>query len=294
MRQSIIRRILVAVDGRRDSRQVIHYGARIAAATHAELSLLHVAKLGMDGDQREWATEWGTARSGEVFRTHRLVMPGKRAETIVKHANDMDADLILMPACKRGLLGQLLFGSTPMDVIRGTNRPVWIVKPPLDAEWPFHGRRILCCVKLGAEGRSLLRYAARWASALQGKLLLVHAVPLISEAMLASYGFEDWGELELMPKAAERRITCMAEGIGAPYEVEVVTGGVAANLRKLANRWRADVVIAGRGRKGLGGNAGEIIARSPCSVISYREEHRGAAPVREAARRQVLQFPRRG
>lgn len=278
------------MDSMRDSRQIMHYGAGIAAAADAEVSVLHVAKPGIDGEQREWPGGRGTVRSGRASRAHRLVLPGKRAETIVKYADDIDADVILMPACKRGLFGQLLFGSTSMDVVRGTNRPVWIAKPPLEAK--FHGGRILCWVKLGAEGQSLIRYAARWASVLQGKLLLVHAVPLISEAMLASYGFEDWGEIELMPKAAHRRVMCMAEGIDVPYEVEVVTGDVRGNVRKAADRWRADLVIAGRSRRGVGGKAGEIIARSPCPVISYCEEYREAE--REAARCRVLRFPRRG
>lgn len=292
MRQSMIRRLLVAVDSPRDSGQMIHYGARLAAATQAELSILHVARPGMDGEQ-VWPEERGTVQR-KAFHAHRLALPGKRGETIARHANDIDADLILMPACKRGALGQLLFGSTSMDVIRRTNRPVWVAKPPFDTEWRFHGRRILCAVKLGAEGRNLLRYAAMWASALQARLLLAHAVPLISEAMLASYGLEDWGEIELMPKAAHRKIECMAEGIGVPYDVEVVTGGVVSNLKKLARRWGADLMIAGRGRKGFGENAGEIIMRSPCPVISYGEEYREAEPVRETAGCRVLRFPRRG
>jgi nucleotide-binding universal stress UspA family protein len=201
------------------------------------------------------------------------VLGGRRDETIASYAHSIDADLILMPTRGRGLFGQILFGSTTMDVLRTTTRPLWIAKPKsVLLEQPARCKRILCGVPVGAEGESVLRYAARFAKAYGGELLIVHAIPEISEAMLMVYGLDDSGEIELLPKAARRRICSMAASLDVPYRVEARIGDVAAILTKFAKQWQADVLVVGRGRRTdrwqFGANIGDIIVRSPCPVIT--------------------------
>jgi nucleotide-binding universal stress UspA family protein len=208
---------------------------------------------------------------------------GKLGETIAGFAHSIGADLIMMPTRGRGLFGQVLFGSTTMDVLRIANRPVWVAKPKsVLSEQPVSCKRILCGVALGAEGESVLQYAARLARSYGGELLIVHAIPEISEAMLPVYGADDSGEIELLPEAARRRLCSMAACIDVPYRVEAKIGDVAAILRKLAKQWRADVMVVGRGRRTdrwqLGSNIGDIIVRSPCPVIAVSRAARAILP----------------
>jgi hypothetical protein len=78
----------------------------------------------------------------------------------------------------------------------------------------------------------------------------------------------------------------MAAAIDVPCQVETKTGDVAAILRKFAQRWRADVVVVGRGRRTdlwpLGANIGDIIRRSPCPVITHAAR---VKPIRSSGHR---------
>jgi nucleotide-binding universal stress UspA family protein len=120
------------------------------------------------------------------------------------------------------------------------------------------------------------------AKAYGGELLIVHAIPEISEAMLMVYGLDDSGEIELLPQAAHRRMHSMAASLGVPYRVEAKVGDVAAILGKFAKQWRADVVVVGRGRRAdrwqLGTNIGDIIVQSPCPVITFPRRARFIRP----------------
>jgi nucleotide-binding universal stress UspA family protein len=128
----------------------------------------------------------------------------------------------------------------------------------------------------------VLRYAAACAAAWGAQLLIAHAVPEMSEAMLLLYGLDDTGSIEVRPQVAHRRVAQMAVPIRTPYEVETPVGDVAPALRKLAKRWGADLLIVGRGRgnaqQGLGANIGDIVVGSPCPVLTYTGASRRPRP----------------
>lgn len=261
----------------------------------AELRLLHVATTSRRRRRFGWSGKRGRQAASHIPPAP-TVLSGRIAETIVRHAHSVDADLILLPTRGRGLFGQLLFGSTTLDVLRIADRPLWVAKPrSVRSEQPVRCKRILCAVALGAEGEPVLRYAAQLAEACGGELVIVHAIPEISEAMLTVYGRDDSGEIELLPEAARRRIRSMAASLDVSWRVEAKTGDVAALVRRFAKQWRADVVVTGRGRRTdrwqLGANIGDIIARSPCPVITVsgaRRASRGRQDGEAAWRR----FPR--
>lgn len=160
-----------------------------------------------------------------------------------------------------------------MRVLRTTKTPVWIAKPQaVEAGSSFRCGRILCGIQFGAEGRRVLDYAARWAGAWGAELLIVHVVPEISEALLYT-SLDYLGEVELNPQSARDRMAAMADMIDVPYQVESGMGGVSVVLRHMAARWRADVVIVGRGGavdQRIGMNLEGIIERAPCPVIAVR------------------------
>jgi nucleotide-binding universal stress UspA family protein len=184
-----------------------------------------------------------------------------------------------------------------MEVVRRTRRIVWIVRiGSLTTGEPFPRKRIVCGIDINAEGQAVLNYAAHLAAAWNSVLTLVHAIPGISDAVLARYGLEEdadiamlpgtndamltpsglyqIGEIEPLPKAARRKIRAMAAHVRVPIQLEVSTGDPAECLRRAARSHCADLVIVGRGRHtnrwSTGANIGEIIARSDCPVITYR------------------------
>jgi Universal stress protein family len=127
----MIRKVLLPVDACRDFQDYIRYGTEIAACMTAELCLLHVARSSRRSHQPRWSAECDFDDDTPRFVSQAVVRRGSPAETIASYANSIDADLILMPTRGRGLFGQLLFGSTTMDVLRmRTGRFGWLNRSP--------------------------------------------------------------------------------------------------------------------------------------------------------------------
>jgi nucleotide-binding universal stress UspA family protein len=201
---------------------------------------------------------------------------------IVAYADHIDADLILMPTRRHGQLGQLLLGSTTMDVIRSTTRTVWVTKKSvLDLERPWSCKRIVCGIDITPEGRAVFHLAVKTAAAWNADLVIVHAIPGLSDAVLTRYGLDGSDSIEMLPNAARRTIRSMATNVTYPFNVEVTIGDPAETLSRATKKWRADLLIIGRGkhtnRWNVGANIGEIIARSRCPVITYRPQMLSAA-----------------
>jgi nucleotide-binding universal stress UspA family protein len=272
----VFQKILLPVDNSTAPGASIRYAKQIASAANAELHLLHVARESEFREYRfDWPTEADLSPLTTLPRGSRLILPGNPAQTIVDYADHLGADLIMMPTRGRGILGQLLFGSTTMDVLRRTTLPVWVVKRrSVMANDTFSRRRIVCGIELGKEGQAVLNYAGRAAAAWNADLVIVHAIPGMSDAMLMLYGLDETGEIELLPDAARRKIRSMAAHIRVPFQLDVSIADPAEYLRRAAKAHRADLVIVGRGRHtnewSIGANIGDIIARSDCPVITYR------------------------
>jgi hypothetical protein len=132
----------------RTSEGVVQYAGQIASAAGSKLSLLHIGK-------------------------DSLILPGGAAAAIIAYAKQIDADLVLVPTRGYGPLGQLLFGCTAMDVIRGTTRAVWVIKDAhLSVERPHPCKRIACGINITSEGQAVLNYAAAVAAAWHAELIV--------------------------------------------------------------------------------------------------------------------------
>ena len=70
-------------------------------------------------------------RESDIEVTSRVVQ-APTVETILAEADDHDVDLILMGTHGRGLVYQMLVGSTSEGVLRGTTRPLLLV-PAVEA-----------------------------------------------------------------------------------------------------------------------------------------------------------------
>jgi nucleotide-binding universal stress UspA family protein len=251
----LFRTILLPVSAR-TSEGVVHYARQIASAARSKLSLLHIGK-------------------------DSLILPGGAAAAIIAYAKQIDADLVLVPTRGYGPLGQLLFGCTAMDVIRGTTRAVWVIKdahPSVQRPHPY--KRIACGINITSEGQAVLNYAAAVAATWNAELIVVHAITGISDAVLARYGLEEGAEIGLLPEAAGRKIRQMAAHIRGPYKVHVRTGDPAHCLHQAVTKWCADLLIIGRERTGqwsFGANLARIVEQSPCPVIASPLQAKTAA-----------------
>jgi nucleotide-binding universal stress UspA family protein len=141
--------ILAAVDFSPVSNDVIEHATALAAALHAALWLLHVAApdpdfvgydAGPDSVRRAVATELHDvhrrlqARSAELrergIDCTALLLQGSTADTIVREAERLHADLIVLGSRGHGALRRALLGSVSEHVLHHANRPLIIVPTP--------------------------------------------------------------------------------------------------------------------------------------------------------------------
>lgn len=275
----LLRRILLPVARSASSEAAIRYAKQIASATKTELYLLHVAKPSLFRSHGyDWPAEANTSMDAVAPRTSRLVLQGRPADMILAYADQIDADLILMPTHGRSILGQLFLGSTTMEVVRRTERTVWVVKTGwLMAEERSACRNVVCGIDLNAEGLEVLKRATEVAAFWKSELTIVHAIPGLSEAVLARYGLEGDANLAMLPAAARRTIECLIADadMRSPLRVQVSIGDPADLLSRAARR--ADLVLIGRGRRtdawSLSAHITDIIGRVSCPVLTYRNSH---------------------
>lgn len=122
--------------------------AELALALQAELVLLHVAapepdfvgyEVGPDevrqqiaeelrGDHRRMQTKARKLRERGI-RLRALMMQGTTTEVILREAERLPADMIVMTPHRRGFMAELILGSVSRSVLREAQTPVLMVPP---------------------------------------------------------------------------------------------------------------------------------------------------------------------
>jgi|DewCreStandDraft_2_1066082.scaffolds.fasta_scaffold00018_205 phosphoglycerate kinase len=149
-RPSRSRRILIPVDGSPNARLAVQRVSQLLDATQAEITLLYVAPLSRVERSTyispEQEAEWRAARQLEAERifaeanaelarhgltSHRqLMVMGDPAEEILKLAEEIHADLIVMGARGRTGIFRFLMGSVSRKVLAHAKCPVLLVRVP--------------------------------------------------------------------------------------------------------------------------------------------------------------------
>lgn len=139
--------LLAATDGSRSAGHALDIAARLAVATNAEVTILAVMQIAMDGDVKEFARS-ENATPGEILEREtatilsrakvRLAEAGVKqinvraamgdpAEIILKTAADLTADIVIVGKRGRGRLEGLLLGSVSQKIVSLAQCPVLVV-----------------------------------------------------------------------------------------------------------------------------------------------------------------------
>jgi len=205
--------------------------------------------------------------------TERLVEIGDPAGIITQFAGNRGVDLVMMPTRGCGPFRQFLIGSVTAKVLHDCSRPVWtsahIQEPP--ALIHVDVRTVLCAVDGASQSADLLKSAAEFAGDVGAKLRLVHVVPVPT---LWANAQSDVSFKERIVQEARRSIGELQRSLMIEAPLCVMTGDIASMVREAAERYKADLVVIGRGvmneRLGrLRTNAYAIIRHSPCPVLSH-------------------------
>ncbi len=137
------KKILCPIDFDENSMAALDYACRLAAESEAVLYVLHaifipVTSPGLPLEQYPPVSE-GPARAqlenaardhlfGKV-RYEILARSGKPADVVIKVAEEIDADLIVMATHGRTGITRLFLGSVAEQVVRESKRPVLTIRP---------------------------------------------------------------------------------------------------------------------------------------------------------------------
>jgi hypothetical protein len=151
----------------------------------------------------------------------------------------------------------------------------------MDAEYRFHGRRILCVLNLDGTDGSLLRQAEALAQRAGADLVLLGVVPDIDEGILLHTitGFDR----PLSEKLAAERIRELGEGVSVPYRTSVMIGSPYNCIHAAAREYSADIVMAMRPSPGriewAGLDMQTIFARLQCPFVTIPASSGSKRPI---------------
>ncbi|MGE5617739.1 MAG: universal stress protein [Sphingomonadaceae bacterium] len=287
-------KILVPLDGSRLAEAVLPVVTVLARQFGATVSLLHVLERGAPETvhgQRHLATSReaqaylarvaeGCRREGVQVEIH--VHPNEERDvvgSIVGHAGEFGADLIVVATHGWGGMRDILVGSIAQQVLRRGSMPVLLVKPTSEGEAPsFEGKRLLVPLNGRPDhDRAVLPVVEDVSRALGAHLQLLMVVPtlatlpgdqgataiLLPSATAAALDMEEEGARRYLARVAES-----LRGRKIQVSAEVRRGDPAGEVAAAAESGGADLIVMSiHARAGLealwsGSIGSKILART--------------------------------
>jgi nucleotide-binding universal stress UspA family protein len=298
--------ILFPVDFSKMSEATAPHVRGLAQFTGAKVTLLHVVPWlsawysateihpAIPGDQGFRDLEAEQAARLEKFRegqfsdvfSRGLVKAGAVAESITDAAQELGADLIMMPTRGLGPTRRFLIGSTTAKVLHDAPCAVW-TSPHLEGLRPFVGfHHLLCTIDRDNVSPEFLKEATRLASCFGSKLSFVTAIHSFAS------GSGEERRIETLDKEYPHTGLHDELGRGLDCSVYIETGPLGQVVRRLVDEQNVDLLVTNRGHLQhpfgkLRTHAYEIVLASPCPVLSLCMTAKQAPETREHT---ALQF----
>jgi nucleotide-binding universal stress UspA family protein len=198
-----------------------------------------------------------------------LVRSGGVANSIVEYADEMDADLIMMPTRGFGPARRFLIGSTTAKVLHDARRPLWTTPHAreLDIFRPY--RHVVCAMDYRRLSPDLPLRALNVARMFNSRLTIASAIPCAPPHNVPCAGRESMQPVRHETVQALRHL--LAE-LHITATVEVLEGSVGEVVEQAAVFDDADLIVIGHGHLDepmghLRTHAYEIIWNAPCPIL---------------------------
>lgn len=257
--------ILAATDFSAPARHAVDRAARLARASGAALTVMHVLPGSALQELRQWlgpghpmaqrllddaqddlralVTDLQTHRHLAATAVH---ASGSVLDEIGRQAEAMDAGLVVLGARGAGFLRRLVLGSTSERLLRRTQRPVLVVRQT--PHEPY--RRVLVALDFSAWSSHAVALAHRVAP--NARLLLFHAFQVPFEEKLRFAGVEAATIEHYRRQArseASRRVHSLATASGlkaGAWEPCIVEGEASARITEYEQEKDCDLVVLGK------------------------------------------------
>ena len=259
-----IKKILLPVDIPVSSFRVLHQAATLARHFKSEIVLLHVAtalshSAGVPeegGEMARWDLLSAVLRQAqnqedpslgpalEGLSMQSKLATGEVAKAIVQTAQEVGADLIMMPSHSFTFY-QFLLGSVTAKVLHGTECPVWTgahVEESPGQEFAI--RNVLCAVEFGPRAKIIASWGAQMAAEFGARLTLANVTAGV-ELWGAGGNYVDqrWKQ-ELVTNASQQMAKLQRE-TGVEADVFIGSGDVPKVLSEATKQTKADLLVTG-------------------------------------------------
>jgi len=281
-----IDRILFPTDRGEGAAPALAHAALLAEKHGAVLEVFHVVGVaGAPHRTLDLAQIASRARIEEVERAGDSAL-----RTILAHAEETDADVLVMATHGRRGIDRLLIGSIAEHVVRAAPCAVLVVGPRAEAP-PAAGARILVPIDFSAHSEGALRHAVGLAEGYDATVDLVHAVHV--PTLPPGYGVVPLGadrtpafvegSRSALAGLAERHVPPARRGdivVEVGHPADVILSTIDARHPTL-------VVLATHGqtalqRLAMGSIAEYVVRRAHCAVFTVRSFGKSLLPGADA------------
>ncbi len=244
----MFRNLLIADSGKGHVEEMVRMLRDLPAFRQARLNLLHVVPEQAGNDfQEHWQNAAGIVAEavkrlglnpGDV---NAIIRQGDTKQTVLKVADELDADLIVMGSRGLGRLQSILANSSSQYVFQLSTRPMLLVRDDL---YVRHVNRVLVAIDGTGVGDDALRIACELVREIPGGSLT--GVHISRQDITPSRGGKSPADA-VLEKALQR-----ARGLGVDLKGVHKTGDIGRGVCAVAEEINADmVVIASQDRRPL-------------------------------------------
>src|SRR5262245_49146429 len=275
-----LRSILLATDFSLSSQGAAEATVRVATTFGSRVTVLHVREEfltwpGPPLENQDRLTEQLVAQ--KVDLNEFLLHAGPPADTVVRKAQELEVDLVVIGAGERVHDGQLVVGPVAESILERAAPPVLALNP--------HGprlafRSILCPVDHSRLSRRALEDGIQLARGLDGRLVVLSVIPDVSWLTAAA----ETGQLSDAKLEHEARwvkefdeFLATVSFDGVAWERELRIGTPHEQIKAAAQERGADLLVMGAtGRTGLvrvllGSVTRRVLRQLPCSVLLVKD-----------------------
>jgi nucleotide-binding universal stress UspA family protein len=210
-----------------------------------------------------------------------VVIEGTPAKEIVRHAETLPADLLVMGTHGRGGFERLFLGSVTEKVLRSTHAPVLTVPRPVQRVETVLYKTILCPTEFSDPSTRALEYALTLAEETDARLIMLHVIEgVIDPSQLREVSHfsvpEYTAHIEREARARLKSALPEEARVWCHPEERVVFGKASRVILQVAEELNADLIVMGVHGKGalnrrlFGSTTHHVIREARCPVLTLR------------------------
>lgn len=302
------RTILFAADFEDNSKEAFRMACSLAVEDKTRLFVLHVAEPTLVSEEPvsmgQPSMQFFNAERAESLErklrevyvpAHSIDMEyrtseGGAAEEVLRMADEIGADLIVMGTHGRTGLRRLLAGSVATAVLRGARCAVLALRTHARSRDSDRIRVILHPTDSSDGYETVQQVARSLARDLGAKLVLLHVVPFAVFPSELAVPVDLRAYRDVMEAVREH---LDGPDLKYPVEARLGQGDAAAEILKTARELGCDLIVMGsQGRTGLdrlllGSVAESVLARADCPVMIVRVPRSASAPTPSAGEKTM-------